>query len=235
MMKVLTYGKKQVAYSVSRRERSTLEISVYPDCTVEVVAPLQASDEAIEGRVKRRLKWITRQQRGFENFYPKPAPREYISGESWLYQGRQYRLKVTETDGTPKVALRRPVLAVETYDKRDRDAVKNALDKWYRKRAQERLQVRFEVCAKEIQAYGIEAPSMQLQRMAKRWGSYSPSGRILLNPELVKAPTECIDYVILHELCHVKHRAHDKQFYKLLQRAAPDWLRLKHRLEHLPL
>lgn len=234
-MKALTYGKKKVAYSISRRERTSLEISVYPDCTVKVVAPMLASDEAIESRVKRRLRWITRQQRGFENFYPKPSPREYVSGESWLYQGRQYRLRVIEVDGPSKVALRRPILAVETPERHDRDAVKNVLDKWYRKRAQERLAVRYAVCAKEVQAYSIEAPTMHLQRMAKRWGSYSPTGRILLNPELVKAPTECIDYVILHELCHVKHRGHDKQFYKLLQRVAPDWLRLKYRLEHLPL
>ena len=234
-MKPLIYGKKKVAYSVSRRERSTLEISVYPDCSVEVVAPLDASDEAIASRVKRRLKWIIRQQRGFENFYPKPTPREYISGESWLYQGRQYRLKVIEKEGPPKVALRRPVLAVETPNRQDRTTIKNELDKWYRKRAQERFEIRYEVCSKEVLAYGIDAPTMHLQRMAKRWGSYSPSGRILLNPELVKAPTECIDYVILHELCHVKYRGHDKQFYQLLKRIVPDWLRLKYRLEHLPL
>jgi hypothetical protein len=65
--------------------------------------------------------------------------------------------------------------------------------------------------------------------MAKRWGSYTPSGRISLNPELVKVPTECIDCVILHELCHVKHRSHDRHFYKLLHRVAPDWLRLKYK------
>ena len=234
-MKALTYGKKAVTYSVTRRERTTLEISVYPDCSVEVVAPLDASDEAIEGRVKRRLRWITRQQRGFENFYPKPSPREYVSGESWLYQGRQYRLKVIEKEGPTKVALRRPILAVETADPKDRNAVKHALGKWYRSRAKERLQARFEVCAEEVRAYGIETPLLHIQSMAKRWGSYSPSGRILLNPELIKAPTECIDYVILHELCHVKHRGHDKQFYRLLQRIVPDWLRLKSRLEHLPL
>lgn len=232
-MKTLTYGKNRVAYSVSRRERSTLEISVYPDCSVEVVAPLDASDAAIASRVKRRLKWISRQQRSFENFYPKPTPREYVSGESWLYQGRQYRLKVIEKEGPPKVALRRPVLAVETPNRQDRTAIRSELDKWYRTRAQERFEIRYEVCSREVLTYDIDAPAMHLQRMAKRWGSYSPSGRILLNPELVKAPTECIDYVILHELCHVKHRVHDKQFYQLLQRVVPNWLSLKYRLEHL--
>ncbi|PXA04623.1 M48 family peptidase [Coraliomargarita sinensis] len=232
-MNSLRYGNRVVSFEVDRRERTTLEISVYPDSSVEVIAPLSATDEAIEKRVRRRLKWITKQQRGFENYYPKPSPREYVSGESWLYQGRQYRLKVIETNSPPKVALRRPLLVVELPDRKNAAAVKKALEAWYRERAQDRLWARYEVCAKAMKAYRITAPEMKIQKMAKRWGSYSPIGKILLNPELVKAPTECIDYVILHELCHVKHRGHDKDFYRLLQRVAPDWLRLKSKLEHL--
>lgn len=231
--RALAYGKRKVAYTVERRDRSTLQISVYPDSSVEVVAPLASSDEAIEKRVKRRLKWITRQQRTFENFYPKPSPREYVSGESWLYQGRQYRLKVLEKAGPPRVALRRPLLVVEVPDRRDKDAVRKALEVWYRKKAQERLGARYLACSQEAAAYRIKAPPMRLQRMAQRWGSYTPSGRVLLNPELVKAPTECIDYVIFHELCHAKYRVHSRNFHDLLLRVVPDWQRLKYRLEHL--
>jgi len=232
-MNLLKYGSLNVRYSVLRRDRKTLEISVYPDCQVEVVAPLEATDEAIESRVRRRLRWITKQQRVFENFFPKPSPREYVSGESWLYQGRQYRLKVAAAAEVPKVALRRPFIAIEANDPKDRDEVRILLNGWYRRRASERLSARYEECVKHGSIFGIEAPQMRLQSMAKRWGSYTPSGRISLNPELVKAPTECIDYVILHELCHVKHRSHDRHFYKLLHRVAPDWLRLKYKLEHL--
>lgn len=232
-MKLLKYGSREVSYTVERRQRTTLEISVYPDCQVEVVAPIGASDEAIEGRVRRRLRWITRQQRAFENYFPKPSPREYVSGESWLYQGRQYRLKVLTTEEVSKVALRRPFIAVEVKDPKNCKEVKRLLDAWYRKRAGERLRLRYEWCGKQVRTYGIDAPEMRIQRMPKRWGSYSPSGRVLLNPELVKAPTECIDYVILHELCHAKHRCHDRNFYKLLHRIVPDWLRLKYKLEHL--
>lgn len=233
-MKRLQYGSREVSYTVERRERTTLEISVYPDCEVEVVAPMAATDDAIEKRVRKRLRWITRQQRAFENFFPKPSPREYVSGESWLYQGRQYRLKALQAeDDAPKVALRRPFIAVEAARPKDPAEVKRLLDAWYRKRAEERLSARYEVCSEQIKAYGIDAPEMSVKVMPKRWGSYTPAGRILLNPELVKAPTECIDYVILHELCHAKHRHHDRSFYKLLHRVAPDWLRLKYKLEHL--
>ena len=232
-MNTLNYGKRRIEYTVKRTERTTVGISVYPDCRVEVVAPLQASDGAIEKKVKRRLKWISRQQRGFESYYPKPSPREYVSGESWLYQGRQYRLKVIETNGPRVVALRRPQLAVETPDKSDKKAIKTAVEKWYRKRAEERFVIRYRKCSETIQDYGIEVPPMRIQKMEKRWGSFTPSGQILLNPELVKAPTECIDYVILHELCHAKFRKHDANFYKLLNRVVPDWLRLKSKLEHL--
>jgi predicted metal-dependent hydrolase len=232
-MNLLKYGSREVRYTVERRERTTLEISVYPDCEVEVIAPMEASDAAIEVRVRKRLRWITRQQRAFENFFPKPSPREYVSGESWLYQGRQYRLKALQAEASPKVALRRPFIAVEASNPKDSKEVKKLLDAWYRSRAEERLTARYKVCSQQIEAYGIEAPEMRLQSMPKRWGSYTPSARILLNPELVKAPTECIDYVILHELCHAKHRNHDRNFYKLLNRVVPDWLRLKYKLEHL--
>ena len=232
-MKRLKYGSREVRYTVERRERSTLEISVYPDNEVEVIAPMAASDEAIEQRVRKRLRWITRQQRAFENFFPKPAPRQYVAGESWLYQGRQYRLKTLQAEDRPKVALRRPFIAVEACQPKDAAEVQRLLDAWYRTQAAERLAARYKVCSRQIQAYGIEAPEMRLQVMPKRWGSYTPARRILLNPELVKAPTECIDYVILHELCHAKHRNHDRNFYKLLHRVVPDWLRLKHKLEHL--
>ena len=232
-MKRLHYGSREVSYTVERRERTTLEISVYPDCEVEVIAPMAATDDAIEQRVRKRLRWITRQQRAFENFFPKPSPREYVSGESWLYQGRQYCLKVLQAEESPKVALRRPFIAVEAAQPKDAEEVKRLLDAWYRKRAEERLAARYAVCSEQIKAYGIGAPEMSLKVMPKRWGSYTPAGCILLNPELVKAPTECIDYVILHELCHAKHRCHDRNFYKLLHRVAPDWLRLKYKLEHL--
>lgn len=229
----LSYGQREVTYRVKRWDRGTLQITVFPDCKVEVVAPESATDEAIQTRVRRRLRWISRQLRSFENFFPKPAPREYVSGESWLYQGRQYRLKVQKAEGPAKVALRRPLLVVEARNPKDAAEVRRLLGRWYRQRATERLLARFEECGKRIAPYGIKLPEVRLQAMSKRWGSYSPAGRILLNPELVKAPVECIDYVILHELCHVKQRRHDRHFYELLQRVVPNWLSLKHRLEHL--
>lgn len=234
-MGTLNYGRRRIDYNIRRSERTTIEISVYPDCRVEVVAPQDATDAVINSKVKKRLKWISRQQRGFESFFPKASPRQYVSGESWLYQGRQYRLKVISTDGDSKVALRRPVLAVETPDRDDKNAIKIALESWYRIRAKERFSVRYEECSNITKAFGIDTPEMRVQKMEKRWGSFSPSGRILLNPELVKAPTYCIDYVILHELCHAKYRKHDANFYKLLNRIVPDWLRLKSKLEHLPI
>ncbi len=232
-MNLLRYGSQEIRYTIERRERTTLEISVYPDCQVEVIAPLEASDKAIKNRVRKRLRWITRQQHTFENFFPKPSPREYVSGESWLYQGRQYRLKVLQAQFNSKVALRRPFIEVEANIPTDSKEVKKLLDIWYRTRAKERLTARYETCSKQIYAYSIIAPEMCVQSMSKRWGSYTSSGRILLNPELVKAPTECIDYVILHELCHVKYKRHDRDFYKLLHRVLPDWLRLKYKLEQL--
>ena len=82
-----------------------------------------------------------------------------------------------------------------------------------------------------MQMYDVKQPSLQLYRMDKRWGSYTPAGKVLLNPELVKHPVYCIDYVIIHELCHIKHPNHSKNFYDLLNKVLPDWQKRKHKLE----
>ena len=84
---------------------------------------------------------------------------------------------------------------------------------------------------KSLGKYGIQLPEWGILKMKKRWGSCSPKGKILLNPELIKAPTVCIDYVIMHELCHLKHSLHDKRFFNLLATVLPDWQKRKSALE----
>ena len=90
----LRYGEREIRYEIVRRRRKTLEIAVTPDGSVVVVAPLDAPLNAIEAKLKKRAAWITRQQRYFSQFLPRTPERRYIAGETHLYLGRQYRLKV---------------------------------------------------------------------------------------------------------------------------------------------
>jgi predicted metal-dependent hydrolase len=111
--------------------------------------------------------------------------------------------------------------------------IKVLVEGWYSIRAAEVFQERLMVCSEKAARVGIVAPSPAIRKMASRWGSCSPKGRITLNVELMKAPKECIDYVILHELCHLKERHHGPRYWSLLRRLVPDFEEVRTRLNQL--
>lgn len=230
--KVVKYGHERIPYETTFADRTTLEIGVDPDGSVHVRAPTDRSPEEIHDHVQRRARWIVRQRRHFDRIGPPTQKKEYVSGESAWYLGRQYRLRVIPTDdGRPdRARLHRPYLEIETEDVSP-DHVRQLVEGWYRVRAETRLPERYDFGASQVRRYGIEAPPFSIRRMRTRWGSYTPSGRVLLNPDLMVAPLYCIDYVVVHELCHVRHPNHGTDFYDLLGRVLPDWRTAKARLD----
>jgi len=155
--------------------------------------------------------------------------REYVSGETVFYLGTRYALKVILSDVEQHVKMVRGQVRVTTYDAAAA-AVKAELARWYRDRAAHVLARRLLAVSGPLR-WVVETPSWTIREMKTQWGSCSPSGTIILNPHLVKTPTRCIDYVILHELCHLKEHNHSRQFYRLLKHAMPDWERIKTRLD----
>jgi predicted metal-dependent hydrolase len=109
------------------------------------------------------------------------------------------------------------------------------LERWLRERSRQRFERSVTECSERLRRYGVARPELRLRRMKKRWGSCTPRGVIHLNPQLIKAPSHCIDYVVMHELCHLKHPHHGSAFYELLRRLMPDWERRKRRLEQVTL
>ena len=124
----------------------------------------------------------------------------------------------------------RGVLNIFTKDK-DRDRVQNLVEKWYREKAEEYFSKSLSKCFGKFEKMGFDKPGLKIRKMKTRWGSYSTKGRVTLNLELIKKPTECIDYVVMHELCHIRHRNHSKGFYKLLDKVMPEWRDKKEKLE----
>lgn len=226
----VAYGSRRIEYTLRHADRSTLAISVLPDGTVDVVAPLGSVLEDVQARVSRRARWILGQQSYFEQFRPRTPQRRYVSGETHLYLGRQYRLKVVcgERESVKLVAGR---FLVGVTQSGEPDRVRAILEAWYREKAGERLSERFEICWQLFSQRHVVPPRMQVRRMRSRWGSLSPSGTLTLNLDLVRAPRDCIDYVILHELCHLEHADHGPGFQARLEQVMPDWQRRKHRLE----
>lgn len=228
---VLCYGGQRIPFRVEFRKRKKLSISVHPDMRLEVVAPQGSTTDQVLQRVEKRAGWILRQRRYFERFQPThPGPR-YVSGETHLYLGRQYRLKVR--DGAPEaVKLVGRFLHIWTRNREDCDGVKSLLESWYRDHAERVLQHRLRVCLENAPSLKLRTqPRLMMRKMTHRWGSCTKSGNLLFNVSLIRAPIHCVDYVIIHELCHLLVHSHSPQFYRLLTRCMPDWEKRKARLE----
>ncbi len=212
-----------------RSDRTTLAISVRPDGLLELKAPRSATTQSIQAKVKARLRWIVRQRVQFRDMQRDRIPLRYESGATHTYLGRQYRLKVSEAP-KPAVRLKGAYIHIAGPSKRE-EQVKALLDGWLRERALAQFTARLEKWKQWCAARKLPAPTVRLLRMPKRWGSSHRNGRILLNPELVKAPALCVDYVIAHEICHFKHPQHDRAFFRLLSEVFPNWQKVKARLE----
>jgi predicted metal-dependent hydrolase len=227
------FGQTEISYRVNACDRKTLAIHVYPDGQVEVDAPMDASNEAIAEKVKKRASWIFKQQLQFEAYPPALPQRQYISGETHRYLGRQYRLQVIQgAEEKVKLALGR--LVVVTADPERTETVKKRLQDWYRLRAQAIFAERYDYCVGLAAKLDINHhQGFQLRFMSKRWGSCTRQGNIILNPELIAAPKDCIDYVITHELCHLKERNHSPAFYRLLASVMKDWELRRKRLNEM--
>jgi predicted metal-dependent hydrolase len=147
-----------------------------------------------------------------------------------LYLGRQYRLKLAHgSENTVK--LTRGFFLVTTRDIPSPAMARKLMEKWYLEKAREQFSGSIDRCLNKMKDYHISRPHVFIRRMKKRWGSLSDNGTMTLNRDLIRAPRECIDYVVIHELCHLICREHSSEFYNLLESVTPGWEKVKHRLE----
>ena len=214
---------------LKRSNRRTLAISVLADGSLELAAPARASIAAIITKVEKRGRWIRAQRWNFSQMNAARPRRRYVSGATHMYLGRQYRLKISRSP-TPRLTLNGGYFHF-VGPKTDEGSVKAALQNWYRERAREQFEKRVRSWEEWCKNRKLPAPRMRLRTMPKRWGSACKDGTIALNPELIRAPSACVDYVITHEICHLKHPDHGPRFRALLQQLCPDWVTLKARLE----
>lgn len=227
------YGGHRIDFTIVRRERTTLEIAVEPDASVVVAAPIDAPLAAIEEKVRKRAAWILRQQRYFTQFLPRTPDRQYVAGETHLYLGRQYRLKVVpHIQATVK--LIRGFIVVQTHWPEKPEVTRELVEAWYRQRAHAKFVERLEVNLLRFPVPEDFRPNgLIVRHLRQRWGSMSAGRRLLLNRRLIEAPVDAIDYVITHELCHVVVPHHGPEFFELLNRILPDWEKRKQRLERI--
>lgn len=223
----IQYGATIIDYDIEFAQRKTLSICVNPDSSVCLKAPIDATLEQIQQKVHKRASWILKQKRFFESFGTPTTKRQYISGESHLYLGRQYMLRVKESN-VNAVHYQNNIIEIECRHKKDAGIL---LQTWYRQRANVKFQEYAQPIIEQFSVYGVKPHSLSIKKMDKQWGYCTIDGHITLNPRLICAPRCCIEYVITHELCHLIYRSHNKEFYALLTKEMPHWEKWKAKLE----
>jgi len=247
---LLRVGTDQVPVEIRlSRRRRTLSIEVHPAPRVVVRAPSGWSRGLIEARLTERTAWIARHVQRFRSLAAAlPPPPGYVTGDLLPYLGEHQRLEVVVA-GRPTVTHRPGLLRVAVPAGAGPDRVRRALETWYRARARELFATLLGEQFPWFQDRGHPCPTLTVRKMTSRWGTLAcpvrrgalgwlggrPRGasRMTLNLALIRAPRECCEYVVVHELCHLEHRGHGRDFYRLMDQRLPDWQERKRRLESL--
>lgn len=223
------YGNYSYEYFLIRQSRKTVSLTVQPSLRIILKCPISYQDEKIQKFMKNKWSWLEKQIKYFKKFQNKNFAKEYVSGESFLYLGRQYKLLVKKTK-EDKVSLKHGKLLLFTSKSiANKKQNKIILQNWYAERMKKIFSDEYKKVLKNFD-YNFE-PKLATREMKKRWGSFVNQKKIILNPRLIQAPKECIDYVITHELCHMKYKNHDTKFYGALKSKIPNWEEIKEKLE----
>jgi predicted metal-dependent hydrolase len=210
------------------RQRRTLAMSVYPDRSIVVRAPYRTSRETIRQFVLLRRLWILKVWKKFEKHLPE-RPSTYLTGDIHHYAGKEHVLEVKKGSADSVACFSGRIIVTTRYEP-NVSKTKKLLHSWFRTRAEILFNDRLMFCHEVAKQEGIPIPELRIRKMRSRWGSYSSKGIVTLNLLLIMTPVECLDYVILHELCHNKVGGHGPPFWALLTRMLPDWRQRKLKL-----
>jgi predicted metal-dependent hydrolase len=218
------WGTTTLAYVVQRGRRvKTVAIAVDRE-GILVRAPAETPLDRLDEIVRGKARWIAERLRRFRELPPAPSAREFVSGETFLYLGRQARLLVESGEKGDKVRLASGRLVVPVAPEltgRDRAAaVKKQLVAWYRAHAAARLPERVEPWRDRL---GLAPASVLIRSQEKRWASCNGGQVLRFNWRIVQASVSLIDYVVAHELVHLLHRHHTPAFWAALGRVLPDY------------
>lgn len=225
----LPYGSSHIAYELTYTRRKSVGITVHADRRVTVRAPHGVSAAEIEKIVRKKGEWILKKQQAFEAYPAAPPPHQYVSGEIYFYLGQRYRLRLIE-DKDEGVQANGGRLILRVRDTNDGQRKEKLVEGWYRQQATILFPQRLTAVYPRAARLGIPFPQLKIRKMKSRWGSCSSKGTVTLNLKLIEMPEAVIDYVLLHELAHLKEHNHSKAYYRVLDELLPDW---KERREEL--
>ena len=215
---------------IHKKKVKNVTLKVKRDGSIHLTVPEAATDDYIERVIANKEEWIESQLKHFNENYEKPKEKEMVSGESFRYLGKSYRLKIVQSN-KEYVRLYRGYIEIYVKDKNNTNKKKELLKKWYQEKAKKKFA---ELVHEYEQIVKEEVNNIRVITMQTRWGSCNVERKnINLNLELIKKPRYCIEYVILHELAHLKYPNHSKQFWDYMSVHMPNWEWRKNKLESI--
>jgi len=226
----IQFGMTTIRYITSfspRRKKAA--IAVYPDMSVAVTVPTGTAPDTVRDLVQKKAAWILEQIGAFEHLAIIDAKKEYVGGETFLYLGRQYRLKITVGGEKPSVKLVGGYFEVMVPEgvRPETDQIRRILCAWYKKHAMLRVREAVRAYAQRLH---LDPPTVTIKYQLKRWGSCTKDSVLNINVLIVMAPMALVEYVVAHELCHLRHKDHSSDFWDLLRLVMPDYEIRKERL-----
>ncbi len=231
MQNKFCYGNKTYDYHLLFEKRKSFSLAVHPNLSIVVKAPEIASQEKVDAFLVRKWVWLENRLREFKKYRKTKYSRRYLSGESVNYLGRQYILDIISGDNENVKIIGRRVRVSSTKSPTNSKHNEAIFNSWLDTR---RSLVFKQQLLRVWKEFGYDLlPHIKIREMSRRWGSCSKDGKtITLNSKLIEAPTEAIRYICVHELSHIKHRDHDKNFYRLMKsHLPPNWQSIKNDLE----
>lgn len=224
------YGTKTIEFEVEYRDRKTLEIGIEPPDNIKVKAPKIATEEYILRVVKSKAKWITQKLFEFKDVEYRRRKKEYVNGESFMYLGRNYALQIIMNKDIrePITRLYQGKFYIETNTK-NQDKLRQSMERWYREKTLEKVIERIQY----YKSYFDLTPNVvRVKEQKKRWASCSSKRNLNFNWRCSMAPSNVLDYIVVHEMCHMVHFNHSKAFWNLVGKIIPDYKERKEWLRH---
>ena len=217
----LMYGTTNIAFDVIFKKRKTMEIAVEPPNSITVTAPIGTKEEELLKKVESKGSWIIQKIYSFKHMQYRHIQREFVNGESFMYLGRNYSLQI-EVDSNikkPEVKLYRGKFIVKASDKYEEN-IRKAMEQWYRDKAKEVIELRVKYYQR---FFNIEPMNIRIKEQKKRWGSCTSKNELLFNWRCIMAKSNALDYIVVHEMYHMYHKDHSKEFWELVASVLPDY------------
>lgn len=220
MQSKFKYGDHEVEFSITRRKRKTICIKIEEDGTVTVSAPLITSKEYILLVVKNRAQWIIEKQKEIKERENRKVKRDFTKGSTLMYLGREYPLNLILDESRKNISIELSNEFKIYTNTTNVEELRLSLEKWYRAET-------LEIVSKRIEYYSCnfkdQVTQIRVKEQKRRWASCTGKNAILFNWRISMARADVIDYIVVHEMCHMDHRNHSKYFWERVLQIMPDY------------